>query len=113
MTKKSIAQNIDIDGKKAIVLIASFFIFFVLPISVLNTSYSTYPKETESAQNGRVAGVETTADQSKQEETASPNQISTDSIFLIIGILSLSVTLILVSYLLVSSVRSSQLKKRS
>ena len=106
MTKKSISQNIDIDGKKAIVLIGTFFIFFVLPISVLSTNYSSYPKEVSTEQTGRVAGVETSAQENNKQD-------STSSIFLIVGILSLSVTLILSTYLLVSSSRNKKVTKKN
>jgi hypothetical protein len=110
MTKKSISQNIDIDSKKVIVLIATFFIFFVLPIAVLNTSYSTYPTNVESEQIGRVAGVETTSTESKERKSTS-SENSSDSVFMIIGTLSLSVTIILSSYLILSTSRAKKLKK--
>lgn len=111
MTITTVAQHIDLDLRKAVVGLASLFIFFVLPISIFGQNSS------QSTDQGQVAGVETTSTEvvpeaeittTSEEPVQTTEPLSADILFLIIGVIFLGVCLILIAFFLADSVRSKR-----
>lgn len=94
-------EHIDLDLRKAILVALSVFLFFTLPILVINQITTNIQSQTE--QTGRVAGAST-----QTEEIVKKDNKGSDNLILTLGILSTGISVILSAYFVISSTKKSK-----
>jgi hypothetical protein len=97
-------NNFDLDFRKSLAILATLFLFFVLPISVINQNIPQNAPAIEEDE-GRVAGVTTDVIESNQN-----NEVNAETLFLTLGILFFGISIILATYFLIQSFQIRKFK---
>ena len=108
MSYRNKNQNIDLDFRKFVAIVATLLLFFVLPISVINQNIPRNVEPVSEETEGRVAGVSTS--ETSESISTTQSELNLETLFLTLGILFTGTSIVLATYFVVSSLKIQKFK---